>query len=180
MGKRGSTAALVAGTAGVLLLASSAGAFGQGQDPFAVSGNGTHYFSKAVVHSEEPTAEGKIQRSSDTIELTGDLKGQVLYHVTSRFDYARGRLVNTGSQVFSGTVAGSEPVLLFDDEFRFEVDLNTGATTGEVHFRRSKDVGAVEWYECDLQIVGTGMTESGDATVAYTGTCVRRGATKPS
>ena len=43
-----------------------------------------------------------IQKSTETVELTGDLKGRVLYHVTSVFDFVQGTLVNTGDQVYLG------------------------------------------------------------------------------
>ena len=86
-----------------------------------VSGTGTHLFSTAIVHSTTPTATGFIQRSTDIVELRGDLNGRVLYHPTSVFDFAAGTLVNTGDQVFSGTVLGSEPVAIHDDSFRFDV-----------------------------------------------------------
>jgi hypothetical protein len=141
-----------------------------------VSGGAVHFFTTAVIHSEEPTQTGKVQRSTEIIRLTGDLDGYILYHPTSTFDLAGGTLVNTGTQVFSGTVAGSEPVILHDDRFRFEVDLATGATVGEVHLSRSRDApdpGA--WYECDLEVVGTGMTPAGDAMANYSGSCTGRG-----
>lgn len=145
-------------------------------ESFEVSGGAIHYFTRAIIHSQEQTETGMIQRSSDYIELNGDLKGYVLYHPVSVFDFAGGTLVNTGTQLFSGTVAGSAPVILYDDTFRFEVDLNSGATTGEVHLRRSKDNPEKGgWYECDLVIVGTGMTPEGDGVSEYTGTCTARG-----
>lgn len=175
MWTRGRILAMTAGAAGGLMLASTAVAGNHGQEPFEVNGGGTHFFSDAIVHSWEETATGAIHQSTDTIELTGDLRGYVLYHVTSEFDYTQGRLVNTGKQFFSGTVAGSAPVVMYDDEFRFEIDLGTGETTGEVPLRRSKDAADKHWYECDLDVVGTGVTESGDGTFAYTGTCLRRG-----
>jgi hypothetical protein len=37
-----------------------------------------------------------IQRSTETVELKGDLTGRILYHVTSTFDFANDSLVNTG------------------------------------------------------------------------------------
>ena len=77
-----------------------------------VSGVATHYFTTAIVHSTEPTETGFIQRSTDIVELEGDLVGRVLYHPTSEFDFVEGTLVNAGNQVFSGTVLGSQPVLL--------------------------------------------------------------------
>ena len=136
----------------------------------AVSGRAVHYFTTAMIHSQTPTATGMIQRSTDIIELSGDLKGRVLYHPTSVFDFVKGTLVNTGNQVFSGTVLGSAPVLLHDDEFRFEVDLNTGGLeSGEVHLT---DRIAGPKIRCDLVAVGVGeKTPEGDAIVDYSGTC---------
>jgi hypothetical protein len=142
----------------------------------AVSGRAVHYFSGAVVHSQEQTNSGMIQRSTDIIELTGDLKGYILYHPTSVFDFTVGTLVNTGTQIFSGTIAGSAPVLLHDDAFRFEVDLSTGATTGVAHLGRSKDTPqGGGWYECGLVIVGIGVTPEGDNLSEYSGECTPRG-----
>lgn len=144
--------------------------------PFAVSGSAVHFLSTAVVHSQEPTANGMVQRSTDVIELRGDLSGYVLYHPTSVFDFEAGTLVNTGTQIFSGTVAGSAPVILHDDTFRFEVDLATGATTGVVYLGRSKDAPLKgTWYECTLDVVGTGVTPEGDNLSDYTGECTLRG-----
>jgi hypothetical protein len=141
-----------------------------------VSGEGVHFFTTAIVHSQEETATGMIQLSSDIVTLSGDLEGHILYHPTSIFDFAAGTLVNTGTQIFSGTILGSEPVILHDDRFRFEVDLATGATTGAVHLGRSNDSPHQgHWYVCDLEITGTGLTPQGDATFAYSGTCARMG-----
>jgi hypothetical protein len=134
-----------------------------------VSGTGVHYFTTAIVHSSEPTDSGMIQRSTETVELSGDLSGRVLYHPISVLDVQRNTLVNTGSQVFSGTVLGSEPVLLHDDEFRFEVNLATGETVGEVHL---VDRITGPRIRCHLQISGIGeSTPEGDAIVDYTGQC---------
>jgi hypothetical protein len=133
-----------------------------------VAGSGVHYFTTALVHSTEPTATGMIQRSTETVELGGDVVGRLLYHPTSVFDLAQSTLVNTGAQVFSGTVLGSAPVMLFDDAFRFEIDLNTGATAGEVHLTDSLAGPKVR---CHLYVVGTGMTAEGNATFDYTGQC---------
>ena len=139
---------------------------------FAVAGTGVHYFTTAVVHSQTPTETGVVQRSSDIIRLSGDLDGYILYHPTSVIDTEAGTLVNTGTQVFSGTVKGSDPVLLHDDTYRFESDLQTGATTGTVRLGPSDDAPAGSgWFVCDLAVVGTGLTADGDATVDYTGTC---------
>ena len=78
----------------------------------AVAGSGEDHLTTAIVHSQETTPTGKIQKGTETVELRGDLKGFVLYHVTSVFDFGAGTLVNTGDQVFSGTVAGSAPVMI--------------------------------------------------------------------
>jgi hypothetical protein len=144
--------------------------------PMPVSGTGIHFFSTAIVHSEVPTDGGTLQRSSEIVTLSGDVNGHLLYHPVSTFDDEAATLVNTGRQFFSGTVLGSAPVVLFDDRFRFDVDLRTGATVGSVHLRRSSDAPADEpWFECDLEVVGTGVTEEGDATFAYEGVCERHG-----
>ena len=139
---------------------------------FAVAGEAVHYFTTAAVHSSEPTDAGMIQRSSEIIRLTGDLDGYILYHPTSVFDFVAGTLVNTGTQVFSGTVRGSEPLLLHDDAYRFQVELASGATVGEVHLGRSLDAPAGgHWFECDLEVTGTGATPEGDGLARYEGTC---------
>jgi len=143
---------------------------------FAVSGSAIHYFSSAAVHSQEPTPSGQVQRSSEVIRLTGDLDGFILYHPTSVFDFVAGTLVNTGTQLFSGTVRGSAPMILHDDRFRFIVDLASGATSGLVHLSRSRDAphpGA--WFDCELVVTGTGLTEAGDGMADYSGTCIARG-----
>jgi hypothetical protein len=139
----------------------------------SVSGKAVHYFTAAIIHSQTPTATGMIQRSTDIIELSGDLKGRVLYHPTSVFDFVKGTLVNTGNQVFSGTVLGSAPVLLHDDEFRFEVNLNSGGLeSGEVHLT---DRIAGPKIRCDLVAVGAGATTpEGNSIVDYAGTCTFR------
>ena len=86
----------------------------------------------AIVHSKRQTPTGMIQRSTETVEPKDDLTGRILYHVTSTFDFANDSLVNTGDQVFSGTVAGSDPVMIHDGRFRFHANLTTGADTGSV------------------------------------------------
>lgn len=143
--------------------------------PISVSGSAIHYVSEAIIHSEDPIDSGMIQRSTDTVELTGDLSGYILYHPTSVFDYTAGTLTVTGTQIFSGTIAGSPPLILHDDAFRFEVDLNSGATIGEAHLERSKDAPHQgSWYECDLNIVGTGVSPEGDYLADYSGECMPR------
>jgi hypothetical protein len=136
---------------------------------FPVSGGGVHMFTTAIVHSQQPTPTGLVQRSTDIVELSGDLKGRILYHPVSVFDFVNGTLVNTGHQVFSGTILGSAPVMLHDDEFRFEANLATGAVSGEVHLA---DRLAGPKIRCDLDVTGTGAkTADGDGIVAYTGQC---------
>jgi hypothetical protein len=144
--------------------------------PFPVSGSGIIFVGTETVHSTEPTSTGLIQRSSAAGQLNGDLNGTVLFNPTSVFDFVNGTLVNTGTQFFSGTVAGSEPVILYDDSFRFEIDLNTGETLGTVHLSRSIDAPHKgSWFECDLVVVGTGITAEGDITSDYSGECIQRG-----
>lgn len=156
----------------VALLGVSSGGSADPRQPVAVEGTGIHHFASAVVHSQEPTPTGMVQRSTDIVSLDGDLNGRILYHPTSVFDFTDDTLVNTGTQVFSGTVLGSAPVILHDDRFRFEVDLATGATTGQVHLSRSSDAPhRGSWFDCDLEVTGTGQTAGGDATFDYTGTC---------
>jgi hypothetical protein len=138
-----------------------------------VAGSGVHFLTTALVHSRELTQTGMIQKSTETVDLDGDLKGRVLYHVTSVFDFVGGTLVNTGHQVYSGTIARSAPVMIHDGQFRFEVNLNTGATVGEVHFT-DRIAGPKVW--CDLVVVGTGAkTAEGNLIADYTGTCTFRG-----
>jgi hypothetical protein len=144
-----------------------------------VSGSAVHYVSTGIIHSQQPTSNGMIQRSTEIVRLSGDLVGYALYHPTSTFDYTANTLVNTGTQFFSGTIAGSEPVVLHDDKFRFTIDLATGEDTGEVHLSRSKDApDQGRWYECNLHAVGTGQTPAGDNLSDYTGECIRHGNAK--
>jgi hypothetical protein len=137
-----------------------------------VGGSGVDLLNGAIVHSKETTPTGMIQESTETVELNGDLHGRVLYHVTSVFDFVKGMLVNTGDQVYSGTIAGSEPVMLHDDQFRFEVNLATGAETGAVYLF---DHIAGPKVRCTLQVVGTGVNSDGNPTFDYTGECTFRG-----
>lgn len=138
-----------------------------------VAGSGVDMLTTAIVHSQEPTAAGYIQKSTESVELSGDLKGRVLYHVTSVFDFVKGTLVNTGDQVFSGSVAGSGPVLLHDDQFRFEVNLNTGAETGQVFLVNTLAGPKVR---CTLTVTGTGLNADGNPTFDYAGECTFRAA----
>jgi hypothetical protein len=137
-----------------------------------VAGSGVDLLNGAIVHSRETTPTGMIQKSTETVELNGDLHGRVLYHVTSVFDFAKSTLVNTGNQVYSGAIAGSEPVMIHDDQFRFDVNLATGAEHGFVYLF---DHIAGPKVRCTLQVVGTGMNSDGNPTFNYTGECTFRG-----
>jgi hypothetical protein len=144
----------------------------RGSGTVHVAGSGVDLLNTAIVHSQEETATGMIQRSTESVDLNGSLKGRVLYHVTSVFDFVHGTLVNTGDQVFSGTVAGSAPVLIHDDQFRFDVNLVTGKESGQVYLF---DHIAGPKVRCRLDIVGTGMNAEGNPTFTYSGECTFRG-----
>src|SRR5579871_3695764 len=96
---------------GVFFVATIAGTMGSAalaEEPIAnrtvqVSGTGTDLLNGTIVHSKKPTATGVIQRGTEIVELSGDLNGKILYHVTTVIDNQKGTLVNTGDQVFSGT-----------------------------------------------------------------------------
>ncbi len=133
-----------------------------------VTGTGTDLLNGAIVHSKRQTPTGMIQRSTETVELKGDLNGRILYHVTSTFDFANDSLVNTGDQVFSGTVAGSDPVMIHDGRFRFHANLKTGADTGSVQL---VDHIAGPWVKCMLQVIGTGKDADANPTFNYSGHC---------
>src|SRR5450631_931209 len=133
-----------------------------------VKGTGTDLLNGAVVHSKKTTPSGEIQRSTEIVELNGDLIGKLIYHVTTVIDTKKGTLVNTGDQVFSGTIAGSEPVMIHDSIFRFEANLATGADSGSVYLF---DHIAGPHVRCELKVTGTGKTADGNPTFSYTGTC---------
>ncbi len=133
-----------------------------------VNGVGTHYFDSLVVHKSRPTENGLRQTATETIDLTGDLEGRVLYQPTSVIDYAAGTMVNTGKQVFSGTILGGKPVMIFDDEFRFDVNLFTGEVRGKVYLTdRVSGPKAV----CELEVTGTAPPNAAAADFAYSGYC---------
>jgi hypothetical protein len=140
-----------------------------------VSGTGTDLLNSAIVHSKTTTAAGVIQHGTEIVELTGDLSGKVLYDVTTVIDNQKGTLTNTGDQVFSGTIRGSEPVMIHDSRFRFEVNLATGAEAGSVYLF---DHIAGPQIKCELKVAGTGKAADGNPTFSYTGNC-RFGRAKP-
>jgi hypothetical protein len=92
--------------------------------------------------------------------------------VTSTLDFANDTLVNTGDQVFSGTVAGSDPVMIHNGKFSFHVNLKTGADTGSVYLI---DHIAAPNVQCTLQVAGTGKDAEENPTFNYTGHCDFRG-----
>ena len=118
-----------------------------------VRGSGTDELDRAIVYSKQPTSNGVIQQSTETVDLNGDLLGRVLYQVTSVFDLKANTLVNTGDQVFSGTVAGSQPVMLHDSQFRFDANLASGEEKGSVFLL---DHIAGPHIQCTLKVSGTG------------------------
>ena len=134
----------------------------------AVAGTGVDHLVGAIVHSKQQTSTGTIQKSTEIVDLKGDLDGRVLYHVTTVIDTVHATLVNTGDQVYSGTVAGSAPVMVHDDHFRFDVNLKTGAESGHVYF---SDRIAGPQVKCTLDVVGTGMNAEGNPTFSYKGRC---------
>jgi len=159
-------ARLVVGVLAVALCESSARAATGGT--IRVKGTGYDRLNDAVVHSKQKTVTGMIQRSTEIVVLNGDLRGRVLYQVTSVIDDKAGTLVNTGNQVFSGTVAGSAPVMLYDSRFRFYVNLKTGEEHGSVYLT---DHIAGPRVQCELHVIGTGKRADGNPAFKYTGTC---------
>jgi hypothetical protein len=133
-----------------------------------VSGTGTDLLNSAVVHSRNLTGTGVIQHGTEIVELTGDLTGKILYHVTTVIDNQKGTLTNTGDQVFSATIKGSEPVMIHDSRFRFDVNLATGAETGSVYLFNHI---AGPHVRCELKVTGTGKTADGNPAFSYTGNC---------
>ena len=133
-----------------------------------VAGRGTDLLTTAHVHSKDSTTTRMVQKSTEMVELTGDLVGRVLYQVTSIFDFVHGTMVNTGDQVFSGTVAGSAPLMLHDDKFRFDVNLKTGEEHGRVYLVNHITGPDIR---CTLDVVGTGLNAQGNPTFTYNGRC---------
>jgi hypothetical protein len=133
-----------------------------------VSGSGVDRADGAIVHSEQQGASGLVRTATEIVELEGDLHGRVLYQVTTRIDAERHKLTNTGRQVYSGTVAGSGPVLLYDDQFVFNVDLTTGAEHGAVYLVHQLGGPAVR---CELAVQGGGRDAGGNPAFTYSGEC---------
>jgi hypothetical protein len=146
-----------------------------GTTTIPVAGTGFDRLTTALIHSKETTPTGMIQKSTEIVELAGDLKGFVLYHVTTVVNSSHGTLVNTGDQVFSGTIAGSAPAMIHDDQFRFDVNLATGNETGHVYLF---DHIAGPKVKCALDVVGTGLNTEGNPTFTYKGQCTFLGANR--
>ena len=152
--------------------ASSRKATPAGTRTVAVSGTAVDLLNTAIVHSKDSTAKRMVQRSTETVELTGDLTGRVLYQVTTEIDFVHKMLVNTGFEVFSGTVAGSAPVMLHDHRFRFEANLATGEERGRAYL--VEHIAGPD-IRCTLDVKGTGTNVQGNPTSSYTGECVIAG-----
>ena len=60
-----------------------------------VAGTGIHFLTTMIVHSVEPTQTGLVQRSTETVDLTGDLTGRILYHPTTVVDFSSRTATNT-------------------------------------------------------------------------------------
>jgi len=139
-----------------------------GDRTIAVAGTGVDLLTTALVHSKDSTASRMVQKSTEIVELRGDLTGRVLYQVTTEIDFVHKMLVNTGNQVYSGTVAGSAPVMLHDDRFRFHVNLATGEEQGRVYLANHLAGPNVR---CALDVKGTGPNAQGNPTFTYQGEC---------
>jgi hypothetical protein len=159
---------ILLGSSTIALMLSAAGNRPNRPTVVAVSGTGIDHLVGAIVHSKQNTATGTIQQSTEIVDLKGDLEGRVLYHVTTVIDSIHATLVNTGDQVYSGTIARSAPVMIHDDHFRFDVNLKTGAESGHVYFT---DHIAGPKVKCTLDVVGTGMSAEGNPMFSYKGQC---------
>jgi hypothetical protein len=145
------------------------GAAGAAARRVHVTGHGVDLISGALVHSTHRSGATEIRVSTAIVELEGDLHGRVLYQVTTRIDTAHHAMTNTGRQVYSGTIRESEPVMLYDDDFRFEGDLARGTDHGTVRLVHPLGAPVVS---CTLDVSGTGKTAAGDPTFTYDGECV--------
>lgn len=133
-----------------------------------VQGTAIHYESEGIEHSQTPTATGYVRVSTDIVELAGDLVGRAVFQPVSEVNVVEGTIVNTGSQVFSGTVLNSDPVMLYDDGFRFHINMATGETTGRIYLT-DRIAGPV--VRCILKMEGTGRTVEGYNLSNYWGRC---------
>ncbi len=134
-----------------------------------VSGTGIHDFNTVIVHRDRKKPNWQKTITTETIDLSGDLEGRVLYQPVGVYDFVEGTLVNTGRQVFSGTILGSRPVMLFDDEYRFDVNLHTGEVLGRAYLTERLSGPRIR---CEIEIRG-GDTPSVDnrTSSTYKGVC---------
>lgn len=156
------------GYAAMAVLACAVAAPASAAKTVHVSGTGVDLLNGAIVHSKQKTSTGLVERSTEIVELNGDLHGKVLYDVTSIIDEKAGTMVNSGNQVFSGTVIGLGPVMLADSRFRFYVNFKTGKDRGDVYLTRHI---AGPPASCTLRVIGTGRRADGNPTFKYSGTC---------
>ena len=135
-----------------------------------ISGTAIHYASTSWIHDNtiQPTETGFTLVSTDIVELFGDLQGRVLSQLFTTYDAVEGTIVNTGHQVLSGTVLGSAPVMLYDDDFRFDIDLLAGETTGDIYLIQQLAGPKVR---CILSMQGTGQDADGNNLSEYSGHC---------
>lgn len=140
-----------------------------GYERVTISGGGLHDFGSQIVHRSQETSSGNLEETTESIDLWGDLEGRVLYQPRSVYDFNKGTLVNTGNQVFSGTVKGSRPVMLFDNAFRFEIDLSTKAVRGKVYLTQHV---AGPRISCELTVTDDGVRQSDKQPLfKYEGVC---------
>ncbi len=140
-----------------------------GYERVAVSGTGIHDFNTKILHRQKETPRKLREISTETIDLSGDLEGRVLYQPKGVTDKAAGTLVNTGRQVFSGTILNSRPVIVFDDEFRFDVNFYTGEVRGKVYLNQRI---AGPKITCELEIVNSDQPPVDNRTFSnYSGYC---------
>ncbi|MGH9421966.1 MAG: hypothetical protein ACRD3J_18460 [Thermoanaerobaculia bacterium] len=161
----------VAGLA--IVLAATGATGGRATSTIKVAGSGMDHLTTALIHTKKETQTGSVQQSTEIVDLTGDLQGRVLYQVTTVIDSIHGTLVNTGESVYSGTIAGSAPVMIHDHKARFDMNLRTGKDTGHVYLF---DHISGPKIKCALDVIGTGMSAEGNPIFTYTGQCTLSGA----
>ena len=81
----------------------------EGTTTVKVAGTGFDDLKNAIVHWQKPTPTGMIQQSTEIVELYGDLRGRVLYHVTSVFDFVEGYAREYGRAGVLGNDRGLSP-----------------------------------------------------------------------
>jgi hypothetical protein len=74
--------------------------------------------------------------------------------------------------VYLATIAGSGPVTIHDDQFRFDFNLVTGKTVGQV-FLFNHIAGPK--VRCTPEGIGTGLNADGNPTFTHSGECTLRG-----